>query len=170
MSENDQFKLASMIKTKHFANNTLICRQDDVLKSVYFIKSGMVKLLRKVDFKVPSSQKEANDSEFLIQDPEDMDYFTANIDQKLLEVDELINGDNFGEMSMINKSRIEYSVITSIPTEVYVLEEYELMKHDKSDQIYKNLAKNAKQFPADIDLRKSLIEMNKWTSYKKGLT
>ena len=59
-----------------------------------------------------------------------MDYFTANIDQKLLEVDELINGDNFGEMSMIGKSRIEYSVITSIPTEVYVLEEYELMKHE----------------------------------------
>jgi CRP-like cAMP-binding protein len=80
----------------------------------------------------------------LIQDPEDMDYFTANIDQKLLEVDELINGDNFGEMSMIGKSRIEYSAMTVIPTEIFVLEEYEILKHDKSDQIYKNLTKNAK--------------------------
>ena len=99
-----------------------------------------------------------------------MDYFTANIDQKLLEVDELINGDNFGEMSMIGKSRIEYSAITVIPTEIYVLEEYEILKHEKSATIFKNLKQNAKQFPADIDLRKSLIEMNKWTAYKKGLT
>ena len=75
----------------------------------------------------------------MIQDPVDMDYFTANIDQKLLEVDELINGDNFGEMSMIEKSRIEYSAITIIPTELYVLEEYEILKHDKANTIFKNL-------------------------------
>lgn len=99
-----------------------------------------------------------------------MDYFTANIDQKLLEVDELINGDNFGEMSMINKSSVEYSAITSIPTEVYILEEYELLKHEKCSLIFKTFEKNAKQFPSDMDLRKSLIEMNKWTSYKKGIT
>ena len=45
--------------------------------------SGIVKLLRKVDFKVPSNLKEANDAEFLIQDPSDMDYFTRQVDQKL---------------------------------------------------------------------------------------
>jgi CRP-like cAMP-binding protein len=86
----------------------------------------MVKLLRRVDFKVPQNQKDANDAEFLIQDPEDMDYFTSNIDQKLLEVDELINGDNFGEMSLINKSRIEFSAITSMPTEILVLDDFEI--------------------------------------------
>jgi hypothetical protein len=30
-----------------------------------------------------------------------MDYFTRQVDQKLLEVDELVNGDNFGEKSVI---------------------------------------------------------------------
>ena len=99
-----------------------------------------------------------------------MDYFTANIDQKLLEVDELINGDNFGEMSMLEKSRVDFSAITIIPTQVYVLEEYEILKLEFAQTIFKNLRLNAKQFPADIDLRKSLIEMNKWNAYKKGLT
>lgn len=95
-------------------------------KSMYFIKSGIVKLLRKVDFKVPSNHREANDAEFLIQEPSDMDYFTHMVDQKLLVVDEYINGDNFGEKSLLEKVPIEYSVITSIPTEVYIIEEYEL--------------------------------------------
>ena len=70
-------------------------------QSIIFIKSGIVKLLRKVDFKVPTNSEEANDSEFLIQDPSDMDYFTRQVDQKLLEVDEFVNGDNFGEKSVI---------------------------------------------------------------------
>lgn len=85
--------------------------------------SGIVKLLRKVDFKVPSNLKEANDAEFLIQDPSDMDYFTRQVDQKLLEVDEFVNGDNFGERSVIDKVPIEYSVLTVIPTEVLILED-----------------------------------------------
>jgi hypothetical protein len=72
----------------------------------------------------------------LIQDPEDMDYFTSNIDQKLLEVDELINGDHFGEMSVINKSRIEFSAMTSMPTEFLVLDEFEIQKHENANQIY----------------------------------
>ena len=28
----------------------------------------------------------------------------------------------------------------------------------------------SKPFPSDVDLRKSLIEMNKWNAYKQGLT
>lgn len=55
-----------------------------------------------------------------------MDYFTHMVDQKLLVVDEYINGDNFGEKSLLEKVPIEYSVITSIPTEVYIIDEYEL--------------------------------------------
>ena len=28
---------------------------------------------------------------------------------------------------------------------------------------------STKDFPSDVDLRRSLIEMNKWNTYKKGL-
>ena len=50
------------------------------------------------------------------------------IEQKLLEVEQFINGDYFGQESVIDKVEIEYSVITSVPTELYVLDEYELQK------------------------------------------
>ena len=47
-------------------------------------------------------------------------------------------------MTVINKSRIEFSVITAIPTEVLILDDFELQKHDKYEQIYKSLVLNVK--------------------------
>jgi CRP-like cAMP-binding protein len=87
-----------------------------------------------------------------------------------LEVDEFVNGDNFGERSVIEKVPIEYSVMTTIPTEVLILEDQELMKLAFCKKVKSMLMANTKSFPEDIDLRRSLIEMNKWNTYKKGLT
>ena len=85
-------------------------------------------------------------------------------------MDEFVNGDNFGEKSVILKTPIEYSILTTVPTEIIILEDCELMKLDFAKKIKDRLLAYSKDFPPDKDLRKSLIEMNKWTTYKKGLT
>ena len=88
----------------------------------------------------------------------------------MLEVDEFVNGDNFGEKSVIQKTPVEYSVLTTVPTEIIILEDCELMKLEFAKKVKERLMAYSKDFPSDKDLRKSLIEMNKWTTYKKGLT
>eukprot|EP00356_Strombidium_inclinatum_P009773 CAMPEP_0170481750 /NCGR_PEP_ID=MMETSP0208-20121228/2072_1 /TAXON_ID=197538 /ORGANISM="Strombidium inclinatum, Strain S3" /LENGTH=76 /DNA_ID=CAMNT_0010754509 /DNA_START=913 /DNA_END=1143 /DNA_ORIENTATION=+ len=76
-----------------------------------------------------------------------MDYFKQAVDQKLLEVDQLVNGDNFAEKAFIKKEPIEFSVITKIPTEMYILEEFEMAKLDP--QFLAKLLALTKPFPSD---------------------
>lgn len=53
----------------NFTANTLIYRQDDRPTQVYFVKTGRLKVLRKVDFRVPQKTKQASDVDYLVGDP-----------------------------------------------------------------------------------------------------
>ena len=46
-------ELAKRVEYKKFTTNTLILRQEDQPQHVFFIKSGSVKVLRKVEFRIP---------------------------------------------------------------------------------------------------------------------
>ena len=46
-------ELAKRLEYRKFQTNTLIVRQDDLTQHIYFIKSGRLKMLRKVEFKIP---------------------------------------------------------------------------------------------------------------------
>ena len=95
---------------------------------MYFIKSGVCKALRKVDFRIPKNSEEANNVEFLTSNPTDLEYVNLNLEQKLLEVDELMNGDIFGEQAAFLKEPIQFSVVTTMPTEVYIIQDQDFMK------------------------------------------
>lgn len=132
------------------------------------MKSGRIKLLRKVEFKVPESSQEASDIAQLIRDPTLQEYDTGKVESKLLEIDDLACGDCFGEYASILKENVQYSVVTAIPTEVYSidLDDFALLGRDFAESILKF----AKAVPSDIDLRRAFIEMNRWNEYKTGMT
>ena len=67
-------EIAKRCQYKKFPTNTLILRQEDLPTSLFFIKSGRIKVLRKVEFKIPQDRKEVFDVDFLIQDPVLEDY------------------------------------------------------------------------------------------------
>ena len=46
-------ELAKRLEYRKFPTNTLIVRQDDLTQHIYFIKSGRLKMLRKVEFRIP---------------------------------------------------------------------------------------------------------------------
>ena len=46
-------ELANRLEYRKFQTNTLIVRQDDETNHIYFIKSGRLKMLRKVEFRIP---------------------------------------------------------------------------------------------------------------------
>ena len=68
---------------------------------MYFVKSGRINVMRKVDFRLPSKIEEANDMDFITSDPQLQDYKNNKVESKLLEVDELTNGELFGEFACI---------------------------------------------------------------------
>ena len=122
VSENELNMLSDVSNYRRYPTNTLVLRQDDFPESIYFIKAGRIKVLKKVDFKIPSNVKEANKIEFLIQDPVLRDYEEKKVESKLLEIDELTNGDSFAEYAAILKEQIQYSVITCMPSEVITVD------------------------------------------------
>lgn len=101
---------------KELPTNTIIIRQNDRSKSVYFIKSGKVNLLRKIDF------TKSPEEEYDINAPKDQDYSEKVVESKLLEINELGAGDWFGDDSLLSGEKIQHSVVTSIPTEIFVLD------------------------------------------------
>jgi len=142
----------------------LVLRQDDQPSQLYFVKSGRVKILRKVDFKIPKNLIEANKVDYLIQDPSLEEYEQRLVESKLLEIDELTNGDTFGEYAAILKEPIKYSAVTCMPTEVITVDiiDFILLGRDFGEAIIKF----SKMIPEDKELRRALIEMNRWVHYK----
>jgi len=75
-------------------------------RSIYFVKSGRIKVLRKVEFKIPETNAEAENIQELIRDPTIEEYDNGKVESKLLEIDELSCGDVFGEYASILKEAI----------------------------------------------------------------
>jgi CRP-like cAMP-binding protein len=98
--------VASRVQLRKFVTNTLILRQDDLPRSIYFVKTGRIKVLRKVEFKIPENQKQAESIQDLIRDPSLDEYGEGKVESKLLEIDELSCGDLFAEYASILREPI----------------------------------------------------------------
>jgi CRP-like cAMP-binding protein len=93
-----------------------------------------------VDFKTRNqySSKDYPELHYEIDDPEDEDFNNDIVETKLLEIDQLGSGDCFGDDSLLNGENGEgipmiHSVVTSIPTEIFVLDEHDF--HNLGDKI-----------------------------------
>ena len=160
--------VALRCQLRKFVANTLILRQEDMPRSVYFIKAGRIKLLKKVEFKIPQTNSEAENIKELTRDPTVQEYDRGLVESKLLEIDELSCGDCFAEYATILREAIQYSVITAIPSEIYSLDidDFALLGKDFAE----SFLMFSKLVPADRDLRRAYIEMSRWNQFKVGMT
>jgi hypothetical protein len=80
---------------------------------------------------MPENKKQAESLEFLIDDPTEEDYELELVESKLLEIDDLSNGDVFADDSILYKFPIKHSVVTYIPSEIFMLDMHDFLKLDK---------------------------------------
>ena len=64
-------------------------------------------------------------------DPTEEDYLLQLVESKLLEVDELHNGDFFGDDCVIVKTPIKHSLVTAMPTEILTLDAHDFLQMNK---------------------------------------
>ena len=62
-------ELAKRLEYRKFPVNTMVVRQDDQPQHIFLIKSGRMKLLRKVEFRIALNRGEAGDTDFLMANP-----------------------------------------------------------------------------------------------------
>ena len=100
----------------------------------------------------------------MIADPTEQEFDDHVVESKLLEVDELTNGDSFADYSSLLKEPIAYSIITDLPSEVFVchISDFMIMGRNFAE----SFLKFSKVLPADIELRRALVESQKWQHYK----
>lgn len=75
---------------------------------------------------------------------------------KLLDIDELSSGDCFGDYEAFHNLPMGYNVITTLPSEAYVVNMFEFKQLDRS--IYTELKRFAKPYSVDKELRRSHLE------------
>jgi len=104
---------------------------------------------------------------YKLEDPDEEDRDQGLVETKLLEIDELGSGDCFGDDSLILGFMMDHSVVSAIPTEIYVLDSIDFEKLGMS--IRHEFEVNRKVYPTDEDIRRAMIEMKKWEKFKKDL-
>ena len=97
-------------------------------------------------------------------DPTETEFDEHVVESKLLEVDELTNGDSFADYSSLLKEPITYSIITIIPCEVFAchISDFMIMGRNFAE----SFLKFSKVLPSDVELRRALVESQKWQHYK----
>lgn len=102
-----------------------------------------------------------------MQDPTREDYDKSQVESRLLEVDELTTGDIFAEYSAILKEPIQFSVVTVVPTEVFVVDIHDFFCLGR--KMAEAFLGFSKVIPDDVTLRRALIETIKWNMFKRGI-
>lgn len=124
--------------------------------------------MRKVDFLKSKKAVTKQSLHSLIQDPKDEHFDEeGRVESKLLEIDELVTGDCFGDQAIFKKEPMGFSVVSIIPMEMFVLDEHDFLQLDK--KVIAEFRGFNKPYPSDMELRKALFEMKQWQDFKKSM-
>jgi cAMP-dependent protein kinase regulator len=148
-----------------FPSNTVVIRQGEVPNDIFFIRSGRVKVIRRMNFKVHPKTKQINPDDPGDPTPEDIE--AGNYKSMLVEIDELSNGDSFCDLALLNKEGMHYSIVCTIPCELITFPGYELTQMDA--KIIKDYRSICKPYPEDMELRRVYLDIIRWDRWKKQL-
>ena len=169
--------LASKTFITGLQSHTLIVRQDNKSKYIYFIRKGRVKIIRSIEV-VDCSKVNITIENYqtLFREPDEKHRLRGLVKSLPLEVTELGLYECFGEdIDMISNSMLTpeqisskplpYSVISSMPLECYSLRKKDFYEYI-SDTIRKSFLKYLKPYPKDQDLRRFYYEQINWMEYR----
>ena len=154
----ETIKYLSKIATlRKYPPHTTIISQDEKPKGIYFIYSGSVKLLRKIDFK----ESEAGDLSIMAETPKT----NQEISTLSVVIDELEVGECFCDYAFLNKESVQYSAICTLPCKIFLLNRDDFSRFSKED--LEEFRTKTRPYPNDGVLRKQYLELHRWNIYKK---
>ena len=164
IEEETLVRLSARVSSAKYSSNSIIVKQESEAGSLYFIGSGHCKVLRRVDFKVV---RKNGAYPYALNTPLESDYKRGRTESRIMEIDVLGPGDSFGEYEVTNDRPFHYTVMTTMPTTVFLLPKTQLdmIPADKLAEI----KLQAKTYPTDEQLRKVYRDEMQWTSFKKKL-
>jgi len=118
LSQKKIDELANRCILRKFDTNTLLIKQGSQTKYFCFIKNGFTKVFRSIHFRVDLDTKELN-GDFI--DPS-IDEVEAGLVRTLnIEMAEIGAGEMFADYAAINEKTMDYTVITTIPSDIILV-------------------------------------------------
>ena len=156
-------KFAAKASITKYPGNTLVLRQDDIVKEFYYIRIGKVQVIRRVKFRIDCITKKMIPN--AIENPYESELNEGIYQNILLDLDQLGNGASFGDFSALAGDISYETYITSSPSEIIILPAYEI-KHIFSPQTLKTYKSLVKSYPTDSELREVHHDTLKWKNWK----
>lgn len=164
IEEETLVRLAARVSCAKYTSNSIIAKQESEAGSLFFIGSGHCKVLRRVDFKVI---RRVGAYPYALDCPLESDYKRGRTESRIMEIDVLGPGDSFGEYEVINDKPFPYTVMTTMPTTVFMLPkgQMDMIPAEKLADI----KTQAKTYPTDEQLRRVYKDEVQWSNFKKKL-
>jgi len=160
--------LAGVTQMRRIQGNVLVVKQREKVKYIYFIRSGLFKVMKEVNFIKQLEGNRSNNIEDYYQTPSQQDLANHNVKSRLLEVDQLGKFNSFGDRNFPPPKYTQcfepFTVISMIPSEVYFIERDVLLQ-----LLPTNYSLQLKSFPDEFQLRKRYYEQKSWKAFKSGV-
>ncbi|CAD8098485.1 unnamed protein product [Paramecium sonneborni] len=154
-------QLCTKCQIQIYPSQQILLKQGVEPTQMYIIKSGRVKAIKKIKWNLedyPSSLIRG-------QTTSSTDLFNQDV---YFEIDELGDGEIFGDFALLNEEESECSYITSIPSEIISISSFNLKMIVPQDRL-EAYQKQIKQYPEDDDLKLLYEEKRNWNQYKRKL-
>ncbi|KAL4506627.1 hypothetical protein ABPG72_000198 [Tetrahymena utriculariae] len=157
-------ELTTKLQTRDYTSHEIIAHEGEQLSQIIFVKSGRVKVYRSINFRVNrySSQRIKGD----FKDPSPEEIGKKQYMNDMIEIDELSDYSVIGDYSLLYNKPLDYTIITVIPTEVYYISSYDIVKIIPPEFLEKH-RKNLKKYPNNVEIRKMYWEKREWESFQQ---
>jgi hypothetical protein len=163
---SDIVQLAGKATISKFPIDFIFVKEGETRSEVFFLKEGMVQLVRKVKFKGKSvdaflgSQTQPD-----MDDPTKEDIATSNYFEILMDLDSLEKGATINDFSILHGVPSNYTAVSTLPTTMISLE-YDIISRVLSQIHLDRYIRTLKGYPTDDELRYLYYFKHRWAHYK----
>ena len=159
-------QLAGKSELRVVPSNTVVVKEGEDSKYLFFILQGRAKIKKTLHFRPVSSYSLLNEE--LYMDPSEDEITSGKTEKKSLDVMEVGEAGWFAEEAYLLGSKMLYTVVTCLPSEIAKISLYDL-KQMVSKEREAVLLDYVKKLPKSFAIRKKYYEEKLWGDYKKKI-
>ena len=168
-SDEDLRRVAYVMTSRRYEKNTTIIAQGDQTESIYFLKEGSCRVIKRMQL----NRRQKEMLGLVAESPRSGATRHKKSDtpeNHMLEIGDLCERQYFGELAMLEKKAHTASVVSVTPVEVLILSKYDFY-HLVDTRTQQLMQAYAKKFYFDEDsIKQTIHDQHEWTRYKEGLT
>lgn len=163
LSKSELAQLGGKVLVRKYMSNSVLIKQNEEPNNIFILHSGEVRAIRNVKFSTNASEEILKD----VRDPTKDVLERKQYKVIPLELDILKPGDIFCDNEVLNGVIMQTSYVAIIPTEVYILGQFDYTKVIPATVLDSMTRMNtARRYPCDQDLRAFYFKSQQWEGFK----